>query len=329
MNVKKRQKSKQNELLKVLNYYRVSMLLIVLFITAVSIGISYFSLNIFQAQTTIKIYTDREKVPKDFMSLALGLNSNNVDHEIDMLRSRWIATKALDNLRLGTRYYENRFLKKFELYKDSPFVVTSEFIAPHIYGSEFIIEPISKERFRLILEPTFIEFLKYKFKYYIDGANLENKIVQYNQGHSYGEVISTPWFHISIQKVHQLHDRKYMFSVVPNESMYKFISKQLQVSALSKKSIVVLLSFNDEVALRAKEIVNSIANAYLEENLHVKTEGANKTLYFLDMQLEAINKTLQSSAENLQKYKASNVVINVAKKAQLTAEKLSTLESER
>jgi capsular exopolysaccharide synthesis family protein len=295
----------------------------------ISLGVSYFSHDIFQAKTTIKIHTEREKMPKDFMSLALGLDSNNIDHEIDILKSRWIMSKALENLNLGTRYYEIRYFKDFELYKNSPFIVTSEYMKAYKKQLKFIVEPVDKEHFRLIVAPSYMEQIKQKIYSVLGDNSGLNQIVQYRAVHLFGEAISTPWFNITVQKVRQLNSKKYFFTIMPNKNMYKFIAKRLQVSALSKKSIVVQLLFNDTVALRAKEIVNTIANTYLEENLHVKTEGANKTLHFLDMQLEAINKTLQNSAESLQKYKVSNVVINVDTKAQLTAEKLSKFESER
>ncbi|MEA2110996.1 MAG: polysaccharide biosynthesis tyrosine autokinase [Campylobacterota bacterium] len=328
MNRYKRE-SKHNDFLKVLGHFKGSIFLAVLFGFLFSAIISYFSPDVFQSETTIKIYKEHEKSSRDFMSLALGLDSNNIDHEIDMLKSRLIISKALENLNLGIRYYEEKNLKKLELYKDAPFVVTPKFIASQQHGAEFTVKPISTDRFRLILEPGIIETIKYNIKHYLDGESRDNKLVSYDAVHSFGEPVVTPWFNITIQKIHQLDSEKYSFSILPNEKMHKFIAKRLQVSTLSKKSIVVRLRFNDSVALRAQEIVNTIANSYLQETLHVKTQSANKTLYFLDRQLEAINKTLQSSAENLQKYKVSNVVINVGEKAQLTAEKLSALESER
>jgi len=60
-----------------------------------------------------------------------------------------------------------------------------------------------------------------------------------------------------------------------------------------------------------------------------KTQSAEKTLHFLDQQLKAINTTLQNSAQSLQEYKATNIVIDVSDKAKLTSEKLADLESQR
>ena len=79
--------------------------------------------------------------------------------------------------------------------------------------------------------------------------------------------------------------------------------------------------------MRAKEVVDAIVRAYNEEKIRVKTQSANRTLKFIDQQLEAIHETLQKSASKLEGFKATHVIMNVGAKATSTVKKLSDLET--
>ena len=58
-------------------------------------------------------------------------------------------------------------------------------------------------------------------------------------------------------------------------------------------STVLEISYEDTVALRAKEFVNALAKAYIQQSVRSKTEAAGLTLVFIEEQLVAINKNLQ------------------------------------
>ncbi len=259
------------------------------------------------------------------MSAALGGGAIELDDEFALIRSRFLAKKALEDLDIGTRYFTKINYKKIELYKDSPFVVTPEFIDSSFFGREIGVKPVSADSFILFIKPSWKEKLKYKLFTYMKLP--AKKPIEYDQVHRYGEKISTPWFALTIQKVFDLQNREYSFSIVPNEYMYGFIQGGVDASPISNFGTIVELSFKDTVPLRAKEIVDAVVKAYNEEKIRLKSESANKTLSFIDSQLEAIHKTLKKSATKLQSFKATHVIMDVGTKAATTATKLSELEA--
>ncbi|MCF6330756.1 MAG: polysaccharide biosynthesis tyrosine autokinase [Sulfurimonas sp.] len=310
------------EFFTTLKSYKYSIIFITILTTFLASVFAYLSPNIYQAKTTITVKSERG-AGEDFMSMALGQNNANLDNEIEILKSRLIISKALENLSIGTRYYSTKHYKTKELYRSSPFVVKAEFIGDRVL-TPFQLIPVDDKHFQLILEPS----QKSKFITLLRSLPEDKTALSYNETHRYGETIVTPWFNINVQKVYELTDPHYSFTVTPNENMYKFILFKLSVSTVAK-STIIQLSFSDAIATRATEIVNAIAEAYIQETIDLKTESGEKTLHFIDTQLEAINKTLQASATTLQEYKATNIVVDIENKAQITASKLAELESQR
>ena len=151
--------------------------------------------------------------------------------------------------------------------------------------------------------------------------------IVYDKLHEFGKKIETSWFTVTIQKVHELKNNEYYFTMLPNEFMTNFITENLSISAFDKSSIVSL-SFQDNAPLRAKEILDALSSVYIRDNMEIKSESADQKLHFIDIQLEAINKTLEGSSKSLEQYKATNIVVDLSSKAQLTAGKLSELETQ-
>jgi len=315
------------EIGRTLRRYKWSILFITILFAAGAAVYAYFKPNIYKAATSLKISSETAKTiaGADFMSAALGSGTMELDDEIALIRSRFLAKKALEDLDIGTRYFTEKDYKKIELYKDSPFIISTESEDPLFYGTMVKLIPLSSNSFRLVIEPSWKQKLKYKIYNYLKIPS--DKPLEYNEVHSFGEKISTPWFTLTIQKVFDLTNRKYFFSVVPNEYMYGFIQGGINVSPLSDYGSIVEVSFQDTVPLRAKEIVDAAVKAYNEEKIRLKSESANKTLNFIDSQLKAIHQTLTKSATKLQSFKATHVIMDVGAKATATAEKLSNLES--
>ena len=317
------------EIFATIRRYKWSIIFITLIVTGGAGIYAYLKSDIYQATTTLKISSlsggKAMAGGGDLVSAALSTSIGNMEDEFALMKSRFLAKKALENLDIGTRYFVVKKLKKIELYKDSPFIVSPEWMDPSFFGQQIKIRPLDAERFTLSIKPSLREKFFYKLFTYF---NMEyDEPVEYQANFKYGEKISTPWFVLTVQKVFDIPPGIYMFSVVPNEYMYGFIQGGVEAEPLSDFGSIVAVSFKDNVALRAKDVVDAVIDAYNQEKIRLKTESANKTLNFIDQQLEAIHKTLQTSATRLESFKATHVIMDVGAKAGTTTAKLSELES--
>ena len=144
------------EVFTTLARYKKSIAVIAVGVLLLSSLYAYFSTNVYQADLTLQIKEEAgAKIPGDLMAEALGGGGGNLDNEISIVQSRFVAQKALENLEIGTRYYTSKHLKTVELYKDSPFTVHAQSLSDRLVGVEFHLTPVDESHFRLTIAPTF------------------------------------------------------------------------------------------------------------------------------------------------------------------------------
>ncbi len=315
------------EIFRVIRRYKLSIITLTIIATLLAAVFAYFSPNIYSSSATIFIKESNKNPNEDILNKALGMQGANIDNEVAILQSHTIASKALNELNIGTRYYYKHNLKTLELYQDTPFIVSHNYLTKNAKASVFHIKPLDKDSFRLVIEPSLkqkaVNFIKSK----ISTIPEDQKLITYNGIHHYNEEIQTQWFSIKVQKVYDYDDKDYAFTIQENSKMISFIQNSLSVTPVSKEATMLTITFQDNIAKRAVDVINALNKAYISDELSMKTLSAKKTLEFLDQQIAAINKTLQKSAKNLENYKSKNLVVTLSEKATITTGKLSDLES--
>ncbi|MEA2048672.1 MAG: polysaccharide biosynthesis tyrosine autokinase [Campylobacterota bacterium] len=307
--------------------YKKSIFLLILISLLVSLYIAYFKPNLYQTHALIKIDSGANKSShSDLIPITIMTESNNIDDEIVVFKTLKIAQKALENLHLGTRYYLTKNFKQRELYKETPFIVTTASINKKAQGLTFHLTPLDKKKFKLEIHPSF----KTNFFNFIRGLfkPIENEPLSYSEIHQFGEEINTSLFSFTIHKIHAFDTGSYSFTILPNSAMLGLVHGGISASLKTKYGTIIQLTFQDTVPLRAKEILEALTKAYVEENLELKTKSLKKKLSFVDKQLEAITKTMQGSTDKLQTYRSANIVIDPTSKVELTTQKLIELEGQ-
>ena len=307
--------------------YKKSILFFIIAFVFISSYIVYFKPNIYSSEVLLKLTFDRQGYYDDFLMVRSINQNSDIEDELVVFQTDPIIQKALEKINIGTRYFTINKYKEQELYQSSPFSVFYKYISPELYGLKFRITPLDEDKFLLETNLNKPNSILKKVEDWLFAKHLKN--FSYKKICRYDEDIESDLFTLKIHKIYKLANKNYFFSIVPNQYMVGFIKNNLDTTTVSKGGSIVSLKFYDTVPKRASDIVNSIAQAYIDNNLDLKSKGAKKQLHFIDMQLDAINKTLKGSSEKLQKYKATNIVVNLSNKANITANKLSDLESKK
>ena len=318
---------KATDLFKIIRKYKLLVFTFFVLFTLISGLMAYFSTNIYQTNMTVKI--DGNKMSSnDYLGQALSGGSDSLDNELHIIQSRSILDLTLQNIKLGTRYYENKFLKSYELYQNSPFIVETSRLDPRLRGVKFYLTPLDSDHFDLTLKPT----LKKKITYYIasifNQVSEKNAPIYYSKKCKFGEQIISPWFEISVKKIFDLNNYTYHFTIRPDDQMSWYIGKALKVSRIGRDSNIVVFSFQDEIPQRSVTILNELIKTYKAQTLKTKTKGAKRSLVFLDSQLAEISKELKQSAKSLQRYKTEHQILDVSAKAANASDKLSAYNDE-
>jgi len=290
------------EVFKTIFRYKYSILVITLFFMILSVIFAQVKQNIYTASSTIQIMEESNKSTSqaDFMLQALEGSSANLDNEIEVIKSRFLAQKAFTYLNLKTRYFTTNKFRKVELYKNSPFIVRSSFIDNMVYNKEFILTPIDKETFNLKIKPISM----FSPKGFLKNIGI-----------------------LSMEPSEKIEYSKYTFSFMRNIDLYEFYKENITVSQISKNATILKLDFQDTSSLRAKEILDAIHKAYTNQEIEQKTKEANLTLNFIERQLMSISNRLKKSETKLENFKEKNQVVGLNQQAIQTTEQLSSYEA--
>ena len=265
----------------------------------------YFQSNIYKATSTLEI-SGKKAAPSvnDLLATALSQSSQNVDTEIEILKSHFVSKMALNKVDFIHHYYYVSNYKTIELYKDAPFKVELK----KGYGVKFTI--YSKKDNKFILEAK------------KRGEEEFKKEFEFNQW------INAPYFEIKISKIGDLKYDKYIFEAENIKSVLKYLDENLKVKQATPRASIIVISFEDNIAKRAKEYVDALAKAYLKQSIERKTKQATKRISFIDKQLKRITKNLKDSEDKLESYKKKTNIINLSSKAKSVVERAVKLESQ-
>jgi len=315
------------EVFSTLNRYKYSIVIFAIVFTLGATVFAYFKDNVYEASTTIELEQQgRGGAGDDMMMLALSGGGANLDNEQFILKSRFLSEKVLRGLDIGTRYFTTHNFRTIELYRTAPFVVVTQALDTTLEGTKFELDVLSSERFRLSMTP--VVGMKEKTLTVLGLIEeRDDKPTSYMQEHNFGEAIVTPWFSITINKVFDLDNSHYAFTIVPNEKMAGFIQSGIATSLISKSGTILKISFQDNVALRAQEVINTLSQRYLQQELEEKTLEADNTLKFIDAQIEEINKDVEKSQGKLQKFRSKNTIVDASSQAMMTAQNMADYES--
>jgi len=317
----------KNILKTVLRYKYIIIFLSILF-TFIATLIAYTKPSIYASSATIELQEEQRGYNStDALKQAFTGGGINIGNQVEVFKSRFLANKALSYLDLNTRYFTTKNYRKKEYYQNAPFVVATKVLDDLIYGKRFILTPIDKETFNLKIIPT-SKWSKKGILHQLKVAPFkDHDLISYDKNHKYNQDINTQWFNINIEQISQLENDSYEFSFVHPLIAADIFYNNLSVSQISELASVLKVSIQDTVSTRARDLINALFKAYLDEEIKRKSEVANLSLTFIDNQLDEINKRLKKSENKLESYKESNDVINLSDKAAITSKKVTEYEA--
>lgn len=101
------------------------------------------------------------------------------------------------------------------------------------------------------------------------------------------------------------------------------------VKEVGRMTNVIEVSYENSNPGMARDVVNTMVQAYLDQSLAFKTQEAGKTVGFIEDQLNGIKEELNKAEVNLQEYKSSAGVVQLDAEAQELIRKYSQLEQQK
>lgn len=313
-----------NDIVGSLGRYKVSIAIITTLALFLALIYAYFATNIYRSNMSMQIQPEPQSgmTDSDILAEALSGQKVNITNEALILKSKLVIRRALEIVPMEIRYYTKEGMSSTELYKNSPFTVEYKPMPEALMKYKFKLYPVDNSHFRLTIEPSLVM----KIMGYFGGE----KLINFSEIYTYGTPINNSLFNMTINKNSNLENAEYFFTIVPNELMIESVQTSLIAAPASDTGSLLALTYEDNSPQRSKDMLNAIAHAYQEQNINKTSASAQKTLSFIDKQLEGINQNLQTSASNLKDYKISHTVtVDLRDKALAVTGKVSELEKER
>lgn len=249
-----------------------------------------------------------------FKDLGLTENmKNNVDNEIEILKSRTLVESTVKKLNLNQVLNVKGSINDIEIYKETPITVT------------FI-----NKKSQFYLHKTIYDFhalTNNTFELQSNNQTSDKKLFNNRQKvYRFGDLIETEYADLIINKTNQFDalfentDKSITINVSPIESVVDSFFNRLEVKSISKTSSVVTLSLIDPNINKAEDFLNNLVQIYNENAISDKNFISEKTSEFIVNRLKLITQELGGVEQDVESFKETNNLIDIDSEAKLFIE---------
>ena len=256
---------------------------------------TFLATPVFEAAATLNI-KDENKKGRALGELGLLTSNNPIDAEIEIIRSRTIAEEVVKRLHLDWKIAPVKGtvvcrLAEFSSIDPMP-VYTLEITAP--------------DSFTLRGD---------------DGAPIGQGTV--------GQLLKTANVSLLVSELRGETGDRCSLRLANFNSTVAALKGGVKVSEVGKQSNIVRIAYASANPLLAREVVNTLVQAYLDQTITFKTQETSRTVAFVEEQLKGVRRDLEKSESDLQLYKASSGVIKLDTEAEELIKQVSDSEKER
>ncbi|OOV18775.1 tyrosine-protein kinase [Flavobacterium sp. LM4] len=250
-----------------------------------------------------------------FSDLGLGGGSvNNVDNEIEVLKSRTLVESTVKKLNLNISLQVEGNVVDRDIYGGAPVNVF------------FINKTELFEEANVVLKFDLLPHDSFSLQNAATKAAVDNIILSSKKEFKFGEKIPTTIGVLIIAKTafykqNNIGKNKSIRIVInPIESITASFRNRLKVEAISKSSSVVNVSITDPVQKKAEEFLDNMIQIYNEDAAEDKNFISENTSKFIAERLALITQELDGVEQDVESFKKLNQLTDIESEAKLFIE---------
>ena len=257
----------------------------------------------YEVKTTILLRKDPSSSNFSEMALLEGLgmsgSSKEVEDEIQLLQSKSIMRTVIQTLRIETEYYKKNGIRYEELYTTSPIsLITPAYFNDTVQAPVFFWVKLSEGKYTVE-----ISHKKSSETYTINDIE-----------HAFKTSAGTFKFDIitSLEP-----DVTYKIISHPIKSLTEFYTKEINISAVNKKSSAISLMMKSTCPKKTQVLLNKLVELYNLDAIIDKNMLASNTATFVDERLKIISSELLDVELSVENYKKTNQLTDISSEAEL------------
>lgn len=282
--------------------------------------------NIFEAKSTMLIIDQSRSSQMNEMSVlkqldAAGLrgggSTSMINNEEKVLTSTSLMNRVVQSLELHTTYIHENYLKRTDLYTDSPIYVRLDSASLHNLNSTLTME-IEPDGTDILVTGTFGKNVGGKH----EKVEFREKIAKLPT------VINTPagLVYIQYRAGKNEVDKKITVSINHPAAVAKSLAKGSLKTEVGKLLDVIELSFKSTNAKKSQDALRSLATIYNQDASEQNNLSANNTAKFIDVRLELLARELNEVERQVENYKQDNKLTEISEDARIFQEKSSLFD---
>ena len=242
---------------------------------------TFLSKPIYEATATLHV--SDEQVKGNGLLEDLGLNRENpVETETETLKSSTNAEEVVRRLRLDWRIDK----------RSDDLDLTVSHFSSSAETPEFRVTRIDAEH------------------YEVRGEALDKPL----RG-KVGELLRDDRLELNIAKLNGPAGAGFRMTLLPFSNTVQGVRENTRATEVGKGTNIIRLAYQSPDPLLAQEIVNTLAQVYLERSISLKSEEASRSVEFINGQLDNFRTILDEAEKNLEAYKRSSGVITLEEEA--------------
>lgn len=223
--------------------------------------------------------------------------SSSAGNEIEILKSRALMTKVVRALNLNITHAQKGRLQSLEAPDDLiPYTVTMLTQTDTILSKSYIIDEISNRSFHIV-----------------------NKEENVDLTVMYGQALKLPQFTLMLNmKSNYKFDfgLTFVLNIQSVDSRVSALSGHFDAELTSKQSSVINVSFTYPVPSKGEQILQTLMDFYLRDNLEDKKRIADSTIHFIDSQLAGVSVDLKGIEKQIETFKQENQLADIEAQSQ-------------
>ena len=262
---------------------------------------------IYEVNATLLIKDEKKMNTQVLQKLDMEGTGKLVENEIQVLKSRALIGKVVDNLNLTVSYWKESKVRDIELYTDRPFTVNAIELTDYAYTTPLYIQAATGHKYQLLDQE-------------------QNSLGKFE----YSQLVKTQYGKFRVLA----RDSTNTLSSVPIKIVFQnrdvlinSLTSQLQIALLDYESSLISLGIEIALPDKGKQILTKLLDEYAFATLEDKNREATNTLRFIEERLKLVTAELGDVEQNVEQYRRTKGVTDLSSEANLFLGKVQDNDS--
>lgn len=299
--------------------------------------INRYTTKIYQTTGTVLVKDNKQGLDptKIMTNIAYG-TQQNLDNEMAILKSYSLTERVVKKMGIEVTYMVKGRLTTAEFYdNETPFIVEFDHTVPQAVSLVYNIAFANNGKFTLTVKEKDKRFSRYD--YILNEFTADTVMnIDFTNEYKLGE-----WFETGFNRLRIIPNDKCSAKTAKSMSSLKLSfwlnsypslirqMKQFTVAAYSKQASIINVTMTGANRKKIVDFTNTLMHEYVARNLENKDAVSDKTIMFIDQELENIREVLEEAESELKEFRTKNDIMDLDAQASQVYTKLQALDRER